>query len=121
MFTLFRSKVAGDKTDCSICRGVSFLRTAYSIFSNILVSRLTPYAEKVIRDHQCGFRRNRSTADHIFYIHQILEGKKWEYNEAVRQLFIDFKEACNSGRREVLYNILIWFVIPMKLVRLIKI
>jgi hypothetical protein len=36
------------------------------------------------------------------------------------QLFIDFKKAYDSVRREVLYNILIEFGIPMKLVRLIK-
>jgi len=47
-------------------------------------------------------------------------GKKWEYNEAVHQLFIDFKKAYDSVRREVLYKILIEFGIPMKLVRLIK-
>ena len=34
--------------------------------------------------------------------------------------FIDFKRAYDSVRREVLYNILIEFDIPMKLVRLIK-
>jgi hypothetical protein len=56
----------------------------------------------------------------MFGIRQILE-KKWEYNEAVHQLFIDFKKAHNSVRREVLYNILIEFGIPRKLVRLIKI
>jgi hypothetical protein len=33
--------------------------------------------------------------------------KKWEYNESVHQLFVDFKKACDSVRREVLYNILI--------------
>jgi hypothetical protein len=38
----------------------------------------------------------------------------------VHQLFIDFKEAYDSVRREVLYNILIEFVIPMKLVWLIE-
>jgi hypothetical protein len=47
-------------------------------------------------------------------------GKKWEYNETVLHLFIDFKKACDSVRREVLYNILIEFGIPIKLVRLIK-
>ena len=73
-----------------------------------------------IEDHQCGFRRNRSTTDRIFSIRQILE-KKWEYNEAVHQLFIDFKKAYYSVRWEVLYNILIEFGIPKKLVRLIKI
>jgi sorting nexin-29 len=91
----------------------------YKIVSNILLSRLTPYAEEIIGDHQCGFRPNRSTTDHIFSILQILE-KKWEYNEAGHQLFIDFKKAYDSVRREVLYNILIEFGIPSKLVRLIK-
>ena len=41
----------------------------------------------------------------IFCIRQILE-KKCEYNEAVHQLFVDFKKAYDSVRREVLYNIL---------------
>ena len=44
--------------------------------------------------------------------------KKWEYSEAVHQLFIDFKKAYDSFRRKVLYNILIQFDIPTKLVRL---
>ena len=43
-----------------------------------------------------------------------------EHNEAVHQLFIDFKKACDSVRMEALYNILIEFGIPKKLVRLIK-
>jgi hypothetical protein len=49
----------------------------------------------------------------------ILE-KKWEYNGIEHQLFIDFKKAYDSVRREVLYNILIEFGIPRKLVGLIK-
>jgi hypothetical protein len=40
--------------------------------------------------------------------------------EAVHMVFIDFKKACDSVRREVFYNILIEFGIRMKLVRLIK-
>jgi hypothetical protein len=38
----------------------------------------------------------------------------------MRQLFINFKKAYDSVGREVLYNILIGFGVPMKLVRLIK-
>jgi hypothetical protein len=100
-------------------RGISLLPTIYKILSNILLSRLAPYAEEIIEDHRCVFHCIRSTTDNIFYIHQILE-KKWEYNEALHQLFIDFKKAYDSVKRDVLYNILIEFGIPMKLVRLIK-
>jgi hypothetical protein len=51
---------------------------------------------------------------------RFFEEKKWEYNEIVHQLFIDFNKAYDSVRREVLYNILIEFRVLMKLVRLIK-
>ena len=110
----------GDKTNCSNYRGISLLPATYKILSNILLSRLTPYAEHIIGDHQCGFPRNRSTTDHIFCIRPILE-KKWELCETLHQLFLDFKEACNSVRREVLYNTVVEFGIPVKLVRLIKV
>ena len=46
----------GDKTDCSNYRGRHITSaTTYKILSNILLSRLTPYAEEIIGDHQCGF------------------------------------------------------------------
>ena len=91
----------------------------YKVLSNILLSRLTPYAEEIIGDHQCGFQRNTSTTDHLFCIRQIFE-KKWECNEAVHQLFIDFKKAYDSVRREVYYNILMESGIPKKQIRIIK-
>jgi hypothetical protein len=40
-------------------------------------------------------------------------------SETVHQLFVDFKKAYNSVRRELFYNILIEFMVP-KQVRLIK-
>ena len=38
----------GDKTDCSNYRGISLLPTTYKILANILLSMLTPYAEKLL-------------------------------------------------------------------------
>ena len=43
-----------------------------------------------------------------------------ENSEEVHHLFINFKKAYDSVRREILYKILIVFGIPRKLVRLIK-
>ena len=108
----------GDKTDCSNYRGISLLPTTYKILSNILLSRLTPYAEEIIGDHQYVFRRNKSTTVHIFCIGQILE----KSCSTVRQchLFVNFKKAYDSVGKEVLYKILITFGITMKLVWLIK-
>jgi hypothetical protein len=109
----------GDKTDCNNYRGIYLLSTAYKILSNILLAWLTQYVNEMIGHYQCGFRRNRSTTDQIFYFRHIVQ-KKWEYSRTVHQLFIDFRKAYDSVKREVLYNILLKFCIPKKLVRLIR-
>jgi hypothetical protein len=108
-----------DETDCNNHRGILLLQNSYNILSNVLPSRLTPYADEIIRDHQGGFRRNRSTSDPIFYIRQTLE-KELEYIGIAHQLFINFVNAYDSVSVEVLYNVLIEFGIPMKLGGLIK-
>jgi len=58
----------GYKTDFNNYRGISILPTTNKILTNILLSRLIPYAKEIIGDHQCGFRRESSTIDHIFCI-----------------------------------------------------
>ena len=83
----------GDKTDCNDYRGISLLPTTYKILSNILLSRLIPYARKLLG---------------IINVNSDATGR------------LDFKKAYDSVRREVLYNILIESGIPKKLVRLIK-
>jgi hypothetical protein len=85
--------------------------TSYKILSNIL-SRLSPYIDEIIWDHQRGLRCNGSTTDETFCVCQITWRKKWEYNETVHQLFVDFKKAYDSVRREVLYNIHIEYGYP---------
>jgi hypothetical protein len=56
-----------------------------------------------------------------FAVFSIMFGKQQIHFRPCHQLFIDFKKAYDSVRREVLYSILIEFGIPLKLVRLIKI
>jgi hypothetical protein len=59
----------GDKTDCN-----NYLSTSYNIVLNNLLN-IKSVLYEIIQDHQCGFRRNRSTTDQIFYICQTLEKK----------------------------------------------
>jgi hypothetical protein len=72
-----RKKV--DKTDCNNYRGISLLSTSYKILSNIPLSRQAPYADEIIGDHQCGFRRNKSSINQIFYI-----CRHWRKNGSIR-------------------------------------
>jgi hypothetical protein len=47
-----------------------FFHNTYKILSNILLSILILYAKEIIGVYQSGFRRTRSTTDHIFCIRQ---------------------------------------------------
>jgi hypothetical protein len=47
-------------------------------------------------------------------LHPSDTGQKWEYNKTIQQLFINFKEANDSVRREALYSSLIDFGVPIK-------
>jgi hypothetical protein len=62
-----------DENECSNYCSISLPSTSYKIISNILLFRLTPYADEITGDHQCVFQHNRSTNDQIFYIWLILE------------------------------------------------
>jgi hypothetical protein len=80
----------GDKTERYNYQGISLLRTSYKVVSNILLSRLIPYADEIIGDHQCGFECSRSMTDQIIYMSDT--GKMWKYNGKVHKLFVHFKE-----------------------------
>jgi hypothetical protein len=108
----------GDKTGCSTYRGISLLSTSYNIIVGIILSRLSPYVDEILWITSVGVDVTDQLLIRFFAF--IRSRDKWEYNETIHQLFIDFKKAYESVRREVLYNIHIDFGVPMKLVRLIK-
>jgi len=54
------------KTDGSNNRGIQIFSTFNKIIPNILLSRLSPYAEDITGNHQCGFRCHRPTTDHMY-------------------------------------------------------
>ena len=109
----------GDIMERSNYRGVSLLNTDYKILSNILFARISPFAENIIGNYQCGFRTNRSTTNQIFMLRQILEKTK-ELGIETHHLFIDFKSAHDTIKRDQLYNAMGEFNIPNKLVRLTR-
>ena len=107
----------GDIVECSDYRGVSLLNTSFKILSNILLARVSPFAENITGNYQCGFRKKRSTTNQIFTLRQILE-KTEEFGTETHHLFTDFRSACDTTEREQLHNAMSEFNIPNKLIRL---
>jgi hypothetical protein len=54
------------------------------------------------------------------FLYLVNTGEKWEYSGTLQGLLIDFKKSYDSVSWVVLYNILIEFGIPRKLVGLIQ-
>jgi hypothetical protein len=108
------------KLNCNNYTGITLLDISYKVFSNALNERLKNITENVLGKYQCGFRKNRSTSDHIFIIRQMME-KHYEHNQDLHMLFVDFKQAFDSIDRYKMYQVMEDMKIPYKLIRLVKI
>jgi len=89
-----------DKNDCSNYTVITLLPTTYKILPNNLFSRLTPY------------------------VHEVIWGSKVWISTQQINYWSDILYLSDIGQKvggEALYNILIEFGVPMKLVWLIKI
>jgi hypothetical protein len=94
----------GNKTHCSNYCEISLLSILYKILSKILLSGLIIYIHKIIGIISVGFE----VRDHLLirsFTFVRYYRKKWEYNETVHQLFVDFKNSYDSVRKKVMYNI----------------
>lgn len=109
----------GDQLVCENYRGITLLNSAYKILSTILYKKLLPIAEGIIGTYQCGFRPGRSTTNHISTLRRILE-KSWEFNIDIHVLFIDFKQAYDSVKREELFKAMEYFRFPKHLIEITK-
>jgi hypothetical protein len=84
-------------------------------FYQMAFSRWIPYIDENIGDRQCGFQCNSSTTDQIFCLCQILV-KKWECNETVHQLFIDF--SVSEEGSIVQYSHRVWGIHEVRLIKM---
>jgi sorting nexin-29 len=75
--------------------------------------------ENIVGKYQCGFRNGKSTTDQIQSMRQILE-KTSEYGISTFHLFIEFRAAYDTVRRDKLLKALIELKIPPRLIWLVK-
>jgi sorting nexin-29 len=84
-----------------------------------LHERLQSYIEQILGIYQCGFRVGKSASDQIHALRQILENTR-EHSVSTYHLFIDFKAAYDSTDRDKLFEAMVEFQIPKKLINLTK-
>ena len=115
-------KILPKKGDLSLpgnYRGIMLLEAAYKIVTILLLNRLRPIAEKLDHEQQCGFRPGRGCNDAIFTIKMAMKKRK-EHSQETWILFLDLVKAFDRVPRELLWELLVKFGVPDKLVRLLK-
>jgi hypothetical protein len=108
----------GDLTKTDNYRGIALTSIVCKTLNRMVLNRLKPSIENLLRDNQNGFRPGRSTTSHILALRRIFEGAKAKNLTAV-MLFIDFKKAFDSVHRGLLMKILRAYGIPEEIVKLI--
>ena len=95
----------GDLTNPLYYRGISLIPIAAKIYNKLILNRLIPHVDPILRMNQNGFRKGRSTIAQILTLRRIIE-KMNRHNKFVVICFVDFKKAFDSINREAMFEIL---------------
>lgn len=109
----------GDTRKCDNYRGITLLGTALKIYEKIIDTRLRTEIEDTLNETQSGFRRGRSTQDHVFTIKQVINKTKLQGNKAFLT-FIDLEKAFDRVPRRRVWESLRERDVSGKIIRVIK-
>lgn len=93
----------GDKKECNNYRGITLLPAVLKIYEQILEQKLRKIIEPTLEETQSGFRKGRSTQDHIFTIKNII-GKAMSANKTLYMAFLDLEKAFDRVPRAKIWN-----------------
>ena len=79
-------------------RGITLTAIAAKIYNLLLLNRIRPELETILRKNQNGFRQKRSTVGQILTVRRLIEGVKAKNLKAVI-MFVDFSKAFDSIHR----------------------
>lgn len=92
---------------------------AAKIYNKMILRRIVPVLDPLLRKNQNGFRKGRSTLSQILAIRRILEEMR-KLNKDAFLCFVDFKKAFDSISREKMFEILKLYGLPGKIISAIK-
>ena len=75
---------------CQNCRTIRLISHLSKVMLRILLNRLKPQVEEIIKEEQTGFRAGRSTTEQMFNL-RILSEKYLQQQQSLYHVFVDFK------------------------------
>jgi sorting nexin-29 len=86
-------------------RGITLAPCAYKLYCSILNNRLVTWLDTrdIIHDEQNGFRKSKSTIDHLSTLTSIIETRK-RRKLSTFAVFVDFKKAYDTVNKSLLFR-----------------
>ena len=102
---------SGDLSQAGNYRGICLNSIVAKTYNRMLLNRIRPHLDELLRTNQNGFREGRGTTSHILGLRRIIEGIHSNNLSAVIT-FIDFKKAFDTIHRGKMIQILKAYGIP---------
>ena len=109
----------GDLTDPANFRGISLASLTAKTYNRILIDRVKPHFDPLLRKNLNGFRQGRGTLEQILCLRRLIEGAQ-RGDRRLISIFVDFKKAFDSIDRTRMFAILTAYGIPPKVVAALK-
>lgn len=103
-------------------RNLALLNCITKIFTSILCSRLSVFAEScnLLPEAQAGFRRGRSCTDNLFVLHTVVNNSLRLKGRKIYALFVDFHRAFDTVEHCLLWETLFDLGVSAKFIRILK-
>ena len=109
----------GDMQECKNYKGIMLLSVPGKVLNRVILDRLKTGVDAKLRDHQAGFRKDRSCTDQIATLRIIVE-QSMEWDSSLYIHFVDYEKAFDSLDRDTLWKFLQHYGIPEKCISLIR-
>jgi hypothetical protein len=95
----------GDLSSCENYRGITLLSVPGKVFNRVLLDRMRDAVDARLRDHQAGFRQDKSCIDQITTLRIIVE-QSLQWNSLLYINFVDFHKAFDSLHCDTMWQLL---------------
>ena len=109
---------SGDLSQTGNYRGISLTPLIAKLLNRMILNRVRPKIDPMLRQNQNGFRPGRSTVAQILGLRRIIEGVKNKHLPSILT-FIDFCKAFDSVNQATMFQILAAYDFPKRILQAI--
>ena len=117
LIAIFKNK--GSATDANNYRGIALMSLCAKLRNKMLLLRIRPHLDPLLRENQNGFRPRRGTTQHVLALRRVFEQCRLKQGTRCVSVFIDYSKAFDSISRSMMQKILLAYGIPEKVVGMI--